>query len=263
MGIPIYQVDAFTSRAFGGNPAAVCFLEAPAPEAWMQSLAMENNLAETAYLVPESDGYGLRWFTPEAEVDLCGHATLASAHALWETGRLPYTMQARFYTKSGLLTADYDSGWITLDFPATPPSPADPPAGLLEALGVVAVSVQKSRFDYLVEMESEAVVRALNPDHRLLKSLPVRGVIVTARAEGGEFDFVSRFFAPGVGIEEDPATGSAHCALTPFWAERLGKTEMNAYQASKRGGVLRVRLLGERVHLLGQAVMVLRGEVLV
>ncbi len=243
IGKPIYQVDAFTSEAFRGNPAAVVLLDAPAPESWMQQLAMENNLAETAYLLAEGDGYGLRWFTPEIEVDLCGHATLASAHVLWETAKLSRDTQARFYTKSGLLTADYEEGWITLNFPVTPPHPVAVPPGLLEALGAEATSLHKSRFDYLVEVESEAIVRNMNPDFRLLKSLPVRGVIVTAKAETGEFDFISRFFAPGAGIEEDPATGSTHCCLTPFWAERLGKTEMNAYQASKRGGVLRVRLI--------------------
>lgn len=260
---PFYQVDAFTSKAFAGNPAAVVLLDSPMPEEWMQKLAMENNLAETAYLVPQEEGYGLRWFTPETEVDLCGHATLASAHALWEAGKLPHDTQARFHTKSGLLTADYDAGWITLDFPATPASPITPPEGLLEALGTEAVSVHKSRFDYLVEVASESIVRGLTPDHRLLKPLSVRGIMVTSKSDTAEFDFVSRFFAPGVGIEEDPATGSMHCCLTPFWAERLGKTEMVAYQASKRGGVLQLRLVGERVHLRGQAVMVLRGEVLV
>ena len=169
------------------------------PEEWMQRLAMENNLAETAYLVPQEDAYSLRWFTPTIEVDLCGHATLASAHVLWETGRLPKTTQARFITKSGLLTADYAEGWITLNFPATPPNEVIPPEGLLEALGVEAVSVHKSRFDYLIEVASEEMVRGIQPDHRALKSLPVRGVMVTARAKTEGFDFVSRFFAPEIG----------------------------------------------------------------
>lgn len=262
-GKPIYQVDAFTEVAFAGNPAAVCLLQEPMPDAWMQQLAMENNLAETAYLLPEGDAYRLRWFTPLVEVALCGHATLASAHVLWETGILPKTTQARFQTLSGLLTADYREGWITLDFPVTPALPIEPPAGLLEALGTEAVSVAKTRFDYLIEVASESIVRNLSPDHRALKSLAVRGIMVTAQGDSSEFDFVSRFFAPGSGIEEDPVTGSAHCALTPFWSPKLGKTEMVAYQASPRGGVVRVSLQGDRVHLTGKAVTVLRGEVLI
>jgi PhzF family phenazine biosynthesis protein len=233
----------------------------------MQNMAMEMNLAETAFLLPEADGWRLRWFTPTVEVDLCGHATLASAHALWETGRLDRAQQARFYTRSGLLTADYADGWITLNFPATLPVEAEPPTGLLEALGVSQpVWTGRSLFDWLVCLIQEGsaeAVRALCPDMRALRPVEARGVIVTAQEEGGEFDFVSRFFAPASGIDEDPATGSTHCCLAPFWAERLGKAEMTGYQASARSGVIRVRLEGDRVLLMGKAVTVFRGEVCV
>jgi PhzF family phenazine biosynthesis protein len=226
----------------------------------MQNVAAEMNLAETAFLHPQNDGYALRWFTPVIEVALCGHATLASAHVLWEKGYLKPGEQARFHTKSGLLTADQADDWIELDFPATPNEPTEPPMQLLEALGVQPLYVGRNKFDYLVEVESEEVLRAVNPDHALLRRLPVRGVIVTSR--GREFDFVSRFFAPGSGIDEDPVTGSAHCALTPYWAAKLGKTEMTAFQASRRGGVVKVRLAGNRVRLIGQAVTVLEGELI-
>jgi PhzF family phenazine biosynthesis protein len=256
---PIVQVDAFTNQPFAGNPAAVCVLAAPAEADWMQAIAREMNLAETAFLHPEVDGYRLRWFTPLLEVDLCGHATLASAHVLWETGQLAADAQARFHTRSGLLTADLRGGWIELDFPATPPTVADPPPGLIQALGVTPVAVARSRFDYLVQVASEAEVRALAPDLGRLKPIETRGVIVTSRAATADFDFVSRFFAPGAGIDEDPVTGSAHCALGPYWGERLGKRELVAYQASARGGVVRVCLQGDRVRLQGQAVTVMTG----
>ena len=260
MGLWITQVDAFTDRPFAGNPAAVCVLPAPRDAAWMQDVAREMNLAETAFLEPRADGFGVRWFTPTVEVDLCGHATLAAAHVLWEQGHLPPGAQARFHTRSGLLTADRRGEWIELDFPATPAEPAPAPPGLVRALGAEARHVGKSAFDYLVEVDAEATLRGLRPDLAALAALPVRGVIVTSRAAGGGFDFVSRFFAPGAGIPEDPVTGSSHCALGPYWGARLGKTELTAYQASARGGVVRVRLAGERVRLGGQAVTVLRGE---
>ena len=265
MAIPIYQVDAFTDKPFTGNPAAVCILPAPADPAWMQAVAREMNLSETAFLCPQADGYLLRWFTPAAEVDLCGHATLASAHVLWETGALQPHEQARFHTHSGLLTAvrradGIEDEYILMDFPATPDEPVGTPPGLGEALGIVPRYVGQSRFDYLVEAESEAVVRALRPDFAALRTLPVRGVIVTSRADDSAYDFVSRFFAPAVGVDEDPVTGSAHCCLGPFWQRRLGRTEFLAYQASARGGTVRVRVAGERVHVGGQAVTVLRGE---
>jgi PhzF family phenazine biosynthesis protein len=262
MPIRIVQIDAFTSKPFAGNPAAVCVLPQAADDRWMQDVAREMNLSETAFLVPVSDGFHLRWFTPAVEVDLCGHATLASAHALWEDGHLPAGARARFHTRSGLLLADRRGEWIELDFPAKPEDAAEVPADLLPALGAKALHVGRNQFDYIVELESEDAVRSLSPDHSRLRKLTVRGVIVTARASSPGFDFVSRFFAPGAGIDEDPVTGSAHCCLGPFWAARLGKTEFTAYQASARGGVVRVRLAGGRVILGGQAVTVLRGELL-
>ena len=267
MGLRIVQVDAFASRPFTGNPAAVCILPVPQDERWMQDVACEMNLAETAFLHPENEGYRLRWFTPTVEVALCGHATLASAHVLWEEGRLPAGRQARFHTQSGLLTADRRDEWIELDFPTTPSVPAVPPPGLTAALGgsgagITPRSVGRSKFDYLVELDSEHAVRALAPDIAALEQVEARGIIVTSQATTAGYDFVSRFFAPRTGVPEDPVTGSAHCALTPFWSERLGRAEMTAYQASPRGGVIRVRLAGDRVKLAGQAVTVLRGELL-
>jgi PhzF family phenazine biosynthesis protein len=262
VGLRITQVDAFTDTPFAGNPAAVCLLSAPRDEGWMQSVAREMNLSETAFLIAQADGYALRWFTPAVEVALCGHATLASAHVLWEDGHLPPGRQARFHTKSGLLTGDRAGEWIELDFPAKREEPAPTPAGLAEALGVAPKYVGRNQFDYLVEVDGEASVRGLKPDHRALAALPVRGVIVTAHADSPGYDFVSRFFAPGSGVAEDPVTGSAHCALGPFWQSRLGKSELVAYQASPRGGVVRVRVAGERVKLGGKAVTVLRGELL-
>jgi PhzF family phenazine biosynthesis protein len=260
MGIRITHVDAFTARPFAGNPAAVCVLREEMPEAWMRSVAAEMNLSETAFLTPRDGGYRLRWFTPAVEVDLCGHATLASAHVLWEEGHLAAGAQARFHTRSGLLTAERSGEWIELDFPATPPEPEPPPPGLAEALGVRPVWSGRSRFDRLVEVESAAAVRQMKPDFAALAKLEARGIIVTSRSDDPAFDFVSRFFGPAVGIDEDPVTGSAHCCLTPFWSARLGKTAMNAYQASARGGVLRVRLAGDRVIIGGQAETVMRGE---
>jgi PhzF family phenazine biosynthesis protein len=262
MSLPIVQVDAFTEIAFGGNPAAVCLLPAPRDAAWMQKVAMEMNLSETAFLVKRDDGFDLRWFTPAIEVDLCGHATLASAHALWEGGHLLAGQQARFHTRSGLLTARRDGHWIELNFPAKLETAAEPPAGLLEALGAQPKYVGRNQFDYLVEVEERDLL-AMSPDHGQLKKIPVRGVIVTSASSDPQFDFLSRFFAPGAGIDEDPVTGSAHTALTPYWAAKLGKAEMMARQASARGGVLRVALQGDRVLMAGQAVTTLRGELLV
>jgi PhzF family phenazine biosynthesis protein len=260
MGLRIIQVDAFTDRPFAGNPAAVCVLPGPADERWMQDVAREMNLSETAFLHRTEDGYRLRWFTPAVEVDLCGHATLASAHVLWEDGHLPAGAPARFHTRSGLLTATRDGGWIEMDFPATPASPAEAPAGLTEALGVEARYVGRSAFDYLVEVGSEETVRGLRPNFALLGTVSCRGVIVTSAAAGPPYDFVSRFFAPAAGVNEDPVTGSAHCTLGPFWQRRLGKNEFLARQVSARGGDVRLRLRGDRVLLGGQAVTVLRGE---
>ena len=263
MPIRIVQVDAFTNRPFAGNPAAVCVLQEPKPDQWMRDVAREMNLSETAFLTPQNDGYNLRWLTPAVEVDLCGHATVASAHVLWQDGHLPEGRQARFHTRSGLLLADRRGEWIELDFPAKLAAPAEAPSELLPALGLAgALFVGRTAFDYLVEVDSEETLRKLTPDHSSLRKLPVRGVIVTSRSATPEFDFVSRFFAPGSGVDEDPVTGSAHTALGPYWGEKLGKSEFTAYQASARGGIVRVRLNGERVILGGQAVTVMTGELL-
>jgi PhzF family phenazine biosynthesis protein len=260
----ITQVDAFTDRPFAGNPAAICVLDGPAEERWMQMVAREMNLSETAYLHPEEDGtYRLRWFTPVAEVDLCGHATLAAAHVLWEEARIGPEAPARFRTRSGILTATRRDGWIELDFPAEPVEPAEAPTWLAGAVGEPIRFVGRNRMDLLVEIDADAALRALKPDIGRLGEIPVRGVIVTAQAAAGSgFDFVSRFFAPRVGIAEDPVCGSAHCALAPYWATRLGKDALMAYQASERGGVLRLRWSGDRVVLGGQAVTVMTGELL-
>jgi PhzF family phenazine biosynthesis protein len=257
-----WQVDAFTDRPFGGNPAAVCWLEQAADPVWMQSVASEMNLSETAFVRRLPDGLELRWFTPTVEVDLCGHATLATAHALWSSGLIPPSEPLRFQTKSGLLTCQHSGKFIELDFPATPSSPAAPAAGLIAALGREPSYVGKSRFDYLVAFDSADAVRSLRPDYQKLGEVPCRGVIATARSDDSRFDFISRFFAPAVGVNEDPVCGSAHCALTPYWAEQLGKQELMAYQASARGGVLRLRLNGDRVILGGQAVTIWQGELL-
>jgi predicted PhzF superfamily epimerase YddE/YHI9 len=262
MALPLFQVDAFTDTAFAGNPAAVCLLDGPADARWMQQVAAEMNLSETAFVRPLAEGWELRWFTPAVEVDLCGHATLASAHVLWEQGRVPPGEPIRFHTRSGVLTARPAADGIELDFPATPAEPAAAPPGLAAAVGAAPRFVGRNRFDYLLELDSEAAVRGLRPDLRALAAVPVRGIIVTARSAVPAFDFVSRFFAPASGVPEDPVTGSAHCCLGPFWAGRLGKDELRAYQASARGGVVGVRVAGQRVYLRGRAVTVLRGELL-
>ncbi len=263
MPIRIVTVDAFSSVPFAGNPAAVCVLEQPRPEEWLRNVAREMNLSETAFLIPRNGDFDLRWLTPAVEVDLCGHATIASAHVLWEDGHLVRGKQARFHTRSGLLTADQRGDWIEMDFPVKIAIAAEPPSELLPALGVNAPrGVFKNAFDYLVEVESEEQLRALTPDHAMLRKVPVRGVIVTARSSNPNFDFVSRFFAPGSGIDEDPVTGSAHSALGPYWGAKLGKQEMTGYQASARGGVVRVRLNGERIILGGQAITILRATLL-
>ncbi len=270
MQLPIVQVDAFTASPFAGNPAAVCVLASPLADGLMQQIAAEMNLSETAFLLPDADGYRLRWFTPAVEVDLCGHATLASAHVLWTEGHLPAEREARFHTRSGLLTARLGKSGggvaagalIELDFPAIPEQPMKPPAGLAAALGVEPVYVGRGPFDYLVEVADEATLRRMAPDFRRLRQVEARGVIVTCRSQSPPYDFLSRFFAPQAGIDEDPVTGSAHCCLAPFWGRRLGRSEMVGYQASARGGVVHVRLAGERVILGGHAVTVLRGELL-
>ncbi len=280
MPIPIYTVDAFTDRPFGGNPAAVCLLDRARDEAWMQLVAREMNLSETAFLVPRGKDFDLRWFTPTVEVDLCGHATLGSAHVLWETKSLALETPARFHTRSGVLTCTRDGDRIAMDFPAKAAIEAAPPPELLRALGTRAAFAGNNKMDWLVEVDSEATVRALEPDLALLKTIPVRGVIVTARAadatapssasstsSGGDgarssakHDFVSRFFAPRAGVDEDPVTGSAHCCLAPYWGTKLEKKELVGWQASARGGEVRMQWNGDRVVLSGRAITVVRGE---
>lgn len=261
--IPLYQVDAFADRAFAGNPAAVCLLPEARDDDWMRAVAREMNLSETAFLLPLAEGYSLRWFTPAVEVDLCGHATLASAHVLWETGLLAPEETARFHTRSGLLTAAREGNAIRLNFPAIEASPADAPPGLLQALGADALSVHRCGDKYLLHLENETAVRKLAPDFAALRKLPLRGVMATAAADAGSAcDFVSRYFAPWVGIDEDPVTGSAHCCLGPYWSRQTGKREFTAFQASARGGQMRVRLVEEKVELMGKAVTVVRGSLL-
>ena len=260
----ITQVDAFTSKPFRGNPAAVCLLPAPADRSWMQQVAREMNLSETAFLVRrEDDSFDLRWFTPVHEVDLCGHATLASAHVLWEARHLAPDTEAVFHSRSGRLSAGLRDRWIEMDFPAEPAEAAPVPEGLASALGCEPTFVGRNRFDYLVEAETEATVRQLAPDFRRLGEVETRGVIVTARAESADADFVSRFFAPRSGIDEDPVTGSAHCCLAPYWQQRVGRDAFTAWQVSQRGGVVRAAVRGKRVTLSGQAVTVLRCKLLV
>lgn len=271
----LFIVDAFTNStladsAFTGNPAAVCFLEGMRSDRWLQKLAAEMNLSETAFVSPVDSSvhphpgneFQLRWFTPAYEVDLCGHATLASAHALWSEGKVEKSTEIRFHTKTGVLTCTHNQHAIQLNFPATPAQPTEAPAGLLEALGVEAVFTGRSKFDILVAIDSPEQLRALTPNFSALAQVSVRGVIVTSMSDTEPFDFLSRFFAPSAGINEDPVTGSAHCCLAPYWAEKLGKTEMVAYQASPRGGVVRVNLQEDRVVLGGQATSVLRGNLL-
>jgi predicted PhzF superfamily epimerase YddE/YHI9 len=262
MNYTIYQVDAFTDRPFTGNPAGVCILQAPAEEPWMRNVAAEMNLSETAFLSPEPDGFRLRWFTPTVEVPLCGHATLASSHILWETGRLGFDDTARFHTLSGVLTAEKRGPEIEMNFPLRPIEETPPPPDLGKALGARPLWVGRSAMNLLVELDSEKTVRDLEPNMHTLARLPAKGVIVTSRSERPEFDFVSRYFAPAQGVNEDPVTGSAHCTLGPFWEARLGKSSMVGYQASARGGIVKVRVVGDRVLLGGSAVTVLKAELI-
>lgn len=260
MGLNIIQIDAFTDKPFAGNPAAVCLLPEEKDDRWLQQLAQEMNLSETAFLLWKKDGFSLRWFTPTVEIALCGHATLASAHVLWEEKYLEPDEQARFHTLSGLLTADRRGDWIEMDFPAIGGTSVPAPEGLLESLGISAVAISRNEYDYLIEVESEDIVKNIKPNFSALMNVEARGIGVTSRSTSADYDFVSRFFGPRVGINEDPVTGSAHCALAPYWQAKLGKDEMVGYQASARGGVVRVRVVGERVMLSGQAVTVMRGE---
>ncbi len=263
MGLPAYLVDAFTSEAFAGNPAGVVLLDAPRAEKWMQAVAREMNQAETAFALPREQGYDLRWFTPAVEVDLCGHATLATAHVLWEENQLAQADPVRFHTRSGILAVARTEQGITMDFPATPPEPAETPPGLLDALGLTRGDVLRSRFDYLVVMDDPAALRKLTPTLDGLRKIKTRGVIVTCPSDRKEFDFLSRFFGPQIGVDEDPVTGSAHCALAPYWAGRLGRNRLTGFQASPRGGVIGVEVAGDRVLLSGTAVTVLRASLAV
>ena len=262
MKTPVCVVDAFAAERFHGNPAAVCLLDSPPSVEWMQAVAAEMNLSETAFVVSRGDGWGLRWFTPTVEVALCGHATLASAHVLWDRGLVTDDQAIRFHTeRSGVLVCERQGDRIAMDFPASPVTALPAPAGLAKMLGVEPVWVGRSEFDLLCELADAVAVRELRPDLAALATLPFRGVIVTARGEEG-FDCVSRFFAPGVGVPEDPVTGSVHCALAPYWAARLGRTELRGWQASRRGGEVRMTLAGDRVWLGGTAVTVWQGELL-
>jgi PhzF family phenazine biosynthesis protein len=263
--ISVVHVDAFGSKPFTGNPAVVCLLREERSAAWMQAMGREFNLPATAFVTPrpDDDGFELRWFTATAELELCGHGTLASAHALWDTGALPISEPARFHTRGGILTAIQRDGWIEMDFPAAPEEASTPPAELIAGLGVSPIYVGRSSLDYLVEVENEQAVRAVQPDFRRLAAIPVRGFIVTSRADSGGDDFVSRFFCPARGIDEDAVTGSAHCCLATFWSRRLARQTFTARQLSARGGVLKVTLDGNRVRLAGQATTVSRGELLI
>jgi len=261
--IPIVQIDAFTHVPFAGNPAGVCVLDRARADDWLQAVAREMNVSETAFLWDRGEGWHLRWFTPTTEVPLCGHATLASAHHLLESGIVPAGTPIDFHTQSGVLTAVPDGDWIRLDFPSFTVRPTDVPAGLADILGAKPVAVSIDDAGYLVaELASPDAVRTLRPDHGRLARETSGHVIVTSRAAAPDVDFVSRFFAPASGIDEDPATGAAHCRLAPYWGKRLGKDEMVAHQVSARGGILRVRPRGERVELFGQAVTVLRGTLI-
>jgi PhzF family phenazine biosynthesis protein len=261
---PIYTVDAFASAPFAGNPAGVCFPDGPREDAWLQAVAAEMRHSETAFLWAEGLRWRLRWFTPHVEVTLCGHATLASAHILWETGRLAPDTAAIFETLGGTLACAREDGRIVMDFPSRAGHLVEEPKGLAAALGVTPVFVSANGLDTFVEVADEATVRDLRPDIDRLRRIPTRGIIVTAKADAGrDYDFVSRFFAPAVGVPEDPVTGSAHCALAPYWAAKLGTSTLTGYQASSRGGYVHVQVRGDRVLLSGQAVTVLRGELAV
>jgi PhzF family phenazine biosynthesis protein len=261
MKLPIYLVDAFADRPFTGNPAGVCLVSVPVDDDRMQQIAAEMNQAETAFLTKRADGdWRLRWFTPTVEVDLCGHATLASAHTLWETGRVSPGVPIRFHTRSGLLTCTQADRRIVMDFPAEGIHKSEVPQELVLGLGCPIEFVGRNRMDYLVEVESAEQVVDLKPDLQWIAQVPCRGVIVTARSQDDSCDFVSRFFAPQSGVAEDPVTGSAHCALGPYWMPHLGRAELVGYQASKRGGYVRVTCTGDRVLLGGSAVTVISGE---
>ncbi len=262
--ISFYHVDAFTTKPFTGNPAGICLLPETKNSDWMQTVAREINLSETAFLLQQNDGYHLRWFTPVAEVDLCGHATLAASHILWETKQLGRNMDARFHTLSGILTATRTNGWIDMDFPSESPTDAPIPDDLQNTLGAhidaKLLYFGKNRLDYLVLLDSEEAVRTLTPDFKALAQLECRGTIVTAPSDSSDYDFVSRAFFPRFGIDEDPVTGSAHCCLAPFWSQRLNKKHLTARQISKRGGDIKLQVKPERVIISGQAITVMEGK---
>lgn len=265
MSVPICVVDSFTSEPFRGNPAAVCFADSARMKdaVWMQSVAAELNLSETAFVSRHGDGWQLRWFTPAVEVDLCGHATLAAAHALWESGRLDAGEPARFQTRnSGILTCRKSDAGIVMDFPARPALAAEPPEDLVLGLGTRPLWCGRSVDDFLCELPDETAVTSHRPIFDTLARVKCRGVIVTARASRPGFDFVSRFYGPAAGILEDPVTGSAHCTLAPFWSERLGRESLRGWQASARGGAVGTRVVADRVELTGSAVTVWKGELL-
>jgi PhzF family phenazine biosynthesis protein len=269
MKLKIQTVDAFTQKPFSGNPAGVCILNDIIPDSLMQNIAFEMNLAETAFVVkkPDDDGYSLRWFTPSSEIDLCGHATLASAHIMWQDGVEPRTETINFHTRSGLLTAKNSNGGIILDFPAVPQKEIEYPPELITSIGGAKPKyVGMTKWNYLIELEDENAVLNAKPDFNLMLKLPGWGTMITAQASpngyGKEgYDFVSRFFAPEKGVPEDPVTGSAHCALGPYWQQRLGKDNFKAYQASERGGTVGVKVIGERIMLSGTGVTVMQGEI--
>ncbi len=255
----IYIVDAFTDTPFGGNPAAVCLLDSHKPDSWLQNVAAEMNLSETAFLIKGVNDYSLRWFTPAAEVDLCGHATLASAHVLWSE-RLCHESEISFMTRSGQLTATKDKDGIHLNFPIELEKECLPPERLVQALNVPFTYVGMNRFDYLVEVENEEMVRGLRPDFNLLSQIDTRGIIVTSKASKSDVDFVSRCFFPAIGVNEDPVTGSAHCCLGPYWQAKLNKSQLVAQQLSARQGTLRLNLIKDRIIMSGQAVTTLKGQ---
>jgi PhzF family phenazine biosynthesis protein len=259
----LHLVDAFTGTPFRGNTAAVCIMDGPADPVWMQQVAGEMKHSETAFLNPGPGSWNLRWFTPEREVNLCGHATIAAAFTLWITGRENPKSAIAFETQSGTLTAQKDDDWITIDFPAEPVTSAASVPGLDRALGVSPIFVGRNRFDILAELPSAADLCTLEPDMVALAAIPTRGIIVTAASDLPHFDFVSRFFAPAIGVPEDPVTGSAHCCLGPYWGEKLKKTELDGFQCSARGGTVKVTLNGNRVILGGHAVHISSGQLLV
>ena len=259
MSLPLFIVDAFADKPFAGNPAAICLLDRERDDVWLQALAGEMNLSETAYVLPRADGWGLRWFTPLVEVELCGHATLATSHVLWETGRLKRDEPAIFHTRSGKLVCRSEDHWIAMDFPAEPAREAALTADLFDGLGVRPLFVGRNRMDIIACLDSEQEVRDVVPNQLALGRIECRGIIITARSSG-PYDFVSRAFFPSCGVPEDPVCGSAHCCLGPFWHERLGKSELVGHQVSRRGGVVRMKCNGSRVTLRGSAITVLRGE---